>query len=217
IGNRHSSPASGAGAADQVAGGGQGDISIKDIPRLPVEQVRQIREQVEGEISVKDIPRLPVEQVRQIREQVEGEVKMLGDSLASLRTALARIDASRVAVEAMAKQQEGQSMLVPLTGSMYIAGTVAEPSHVLIDVGAGYYIEKSVEEAMGYCMRKAELLRANHDKFSEVARAKRQLLEEVTMVLQAKVRAAVQQQGGEAAGAVATGAAQAGRIQAAAS
>ncbi|CAI6003363.1 unnamed protein product, partial [Closterium sp. NIES-64] len=70
--------------------------------------------------------------------------------------------------------------------------------------------QKSVEEAMGYCMRKAELLRANHDKFSEVAhakrqlleevtmvaRAKRQLLEEVTMVLQAKVRAAVQQQGG---------------------
>ncbi|CAI5526505.1 unnamed protein product [Closterium sp. Naga37s-1] len=114
-------------------------------------------------------------------------------------------------------EHAGQSMLVPLTGSMYIAGTVAEPSHVLIDVGAGYYIEKSVEEAMGYCMRKAELLRANHDKFSEVARAKRQLLEEVTMVLQAKVRAAVQQQGGEAAGAVATGAAQAGRIQAAAS
>ncbi|CAI5517071.1 unnamed protein product [Closterium sp. Naga37s-1] len=138
------------------------------------------------QISVKDIPRLPVEQVRQIREQVEGEVKMLSDSLASLRAALARIDASRAAVEAMAKQQEGASMLVPLTGSMYIAGTVAEPSHVLIDVGAGYYIEKSVEEAMGYCMRKAELLRANHDKFSEVARAKRQLLEEVTMVLQAK-------------------------------
>ncbi|CAI7803391.1 unnamed protein product [Closterium sp. NIES-54] len=38
----------------------------------------------------------------------------------------------------------GQSMLVPLTGSMYIAGTVAEPSHVLIDVGAGYYIERGV-------------------------------------------------------------------------
>ncbi|CAI5983229.1 unnamed protein product [Closterium sp. NIES-65] len=169
------------------------------------------------QISVKDIPRLPVEQVRQIREQVEGEVKMLADSLASLRAALARIDASRAAVEAMAKQQEGASMLVPLTGSMYIAGTVAEPSHVLIDVGAGYYIEKSVEEAMGYCMRKAELLRANHDKFSEVARAKRQLLEEVTMVLQAKVRAAVQQQGGGAPGAAAAGAAQAGRIQAATS
>ncbi|GJP65988.1 hypothetical protein CLOP_g22877 [Closterium sp. NIES-67] len=152
------------------------------------------------QVSVKDIPKLPVEHVRQIREQVEQEVKVLGDSLASLRAALARIDASRAAVESMARQKEGQSMLVPLTGSMYIAGTVAEPSHVLIDVGAGYYIEKSVEDAMGYCIRKAELLRANHDKFSEVARAKRQLLEEVTMVLQAKVRAAVQQQGAAAGG-----------------
>ncbi|CAI7879717.1 unnamed protein product [Closterium sp. NIES-54] len=36
------------------------------------------------QVSVKDIPRLPVEQVQQIREQVEGEVKMLADSLASL-------------------------------------------------------------------------------------------------------------------------------------
>ena len=32
-------------------------------------------------------------------------------------------------------------MLVPLTGSLYVNGTVASEGKVLIDIGTGYYVE----------------------------------------------------------------------------
>ena len=38
-------------------------------------------------------------------------------------------------------------MLVPMTSSMYVRGATAPMEGVLVDVGTGYYIEKSIEEA----------------------------------------------------------------------
>jgi prefoldin alpha subunit len=32
-------------------------------------------------------------------------------------------------------------MLVPLTASLYAAGTLTNPESILVDVGTGYYIE----------------------------------------------------------------------------
>lgn len=35
-----------------------------------------------------------------------------------------------------------KQLLVPLTGSLYVSGKLADPENVLVDVGARYYIEK---------------------------------------------------------------------------
>jgi hypothetical protein len=38
-------------------------------------------------------------------------------------------------------------MLVPVTGSMYVRGETAQMQTLLVDVGTGYLIEKSPDEA----------------------------------------------------------------------
>ena len=38
--------------------------------------------------------------------------------------------------------QQGKSILVPLTSSLYVPGTLKNAGKVLVDVGTGYYIEK---------------------------------------------------------------------------
>ena len=35
----------------------------------------------------------------------------------------------------------GQALLLPLTSSVYVAGTLASADTVLVDIGTGYYIE----------------------------------------------------------------------------
>ena len=35
----------------------------------------------------------------------------------------------------------GHPLLLPLTGSVYVAGTLASPESVLVDIGTGYYME----------------------------------------------------------------------------
>jgi prefoldin alpha subunit len=36
----------------------------------------------------------------------------------------------------------GKPLLVPLTTSLYVPGTLADSEKVIVDVGTGYYVEK---------------------------------------------------------------------------
>ena len=54
----------------------------------------------------------------------------------------------------MKPESEGKDILVPLTGSMYVPGTLVDPNKVIVDVGTGYYVEKDVAAAKDYFNRK---------------------------------------------------------------
>ena len=36
----------------------------------------------------------------------------------------------------------GKSILVPLTSSLYVQGTIADVDNYMVDVGTGYFVEK---------------------------------------------------------------------------
>ena len=54
----------------------------------------------------------------------------------------------------MSPDVEGKDILVPLTGSMYVPGTLVQPEKVIVDVGTGYYVEKDITAAKDYFQRK---------------------------------------------------------------
>lgn len=45
-------------------------------------------------------------------------------------------------LEKMTPDIKGKPMLVPLTSSMYVPGTIADVENVIIDIGTGYYAKK---------------------------------------------------------------------------
>ncbi|CAN6463383.1 unnamed protein product [Victoria cruziana] len=79
-------------------------------------------------------------------------------------------------------------MLVPLTASLYIPGTLDDADRVLVDVGTGYFIEKTMAEGKDYCDRKINMLRVNYDELVEVASKKKNMADEAGALLQAKLK-----------------------------
>jgi prefoldin alpha subunit len=61
---------------------------------------------------------------------------------------------------------------------------------VLLDVGTGYFVEQSVEDAKKFMDRKVSFLQSNTDSLKEVLEGKRNMLEGVVMVMQQKLRMA---------------------------
>ncbi|PWZ57072.1 putative prefoldin subunit 5 [Zea mays] len=59
-------------------------------------------------------------------------------------------------------------MLVPLTASLYVPGSLDDAEKVLVDVGTGYFIEKTMAQGKEYCERKINLLKSNFDELVEV-------------------------------------------------
>ncbi|KAH9290272.1 hypothetical protein KI387_034389, partial [Taxus chinensis] len=127
----------------------------------------------QGKTIVDELNKLTVEQVKQVKEQVDGEVGLLQDSLSRIRTAAVRYEMAAKSLHNLSQHPRGKQMLVPLTASLYVPGTLDNADKVLIDVGTGYYVEKSMPEGKEYCERKINFLKANHDKLVEVASEKK--------------------------------------------
>ncbi|XP_050946240.1 prefoldin subunit 5-like [Cucumis melo] len=95
------------------------------------------------------------------------EVNLLHDSLNNIRTATSRLDIASAALHDLSLRPQGKRMFVPLTASLYVPGTLDEADKVLVDVGTGYFIEKTMADGKDYCERKIKLLRSNFDQLIE--------------------------------------------------
>ncbi|GAV72275.1 Prefoldin domain-containing protein [Cephalotus follicularis] len=132
--------------------------------------------------------KMSVEQVKAIKEQADLEVNLLQDSLNNIRTATARLQNASIALHDLSLRPQGKKMLVPLTASLYVPGTLDDAHKVLVDIGTGYFVEKAMAEGKDYCERKIILLKSNFDQLVEVASKKKAIADEAGAILQAKLK-----------------------------
>lgn len=132
---------------------------------------------------------------------MQREEEMLSSSLAQLSSAVARLSASKENAAHMGGMVEGREIMVPLTGSIYVPGAIADVSKVLIDIGTGYYVEKTPVAAEKHFERRATLLKDELDKVTGQHTKSRQGLEAVSAVLQRRVLEAQKQAAMQAANA----------------
>ncbi|KAK9070899.1 hypothetical protein SSX86_009467 [Deinandra increscens subsp. villosa] len=137
---------------------------------------------------IPELEKMSAEQLKSIKEQTDLEVNLLQDSLNNIRTATNRLDLASTALHDLSLRPQGKKMLVPLTASLYVPGTLDDSEKVLVDVGTGYFIEKTMGEAKNYCERKINLLKSNYDQLLEVTSKKKNIADEAGVVLQAKMK-----------------------------
>lgn len=139
-------------------------------------------------VRAAEMEKMSVEQLKMLKEQTDLEVNLLQDSLNNIRTATSRLDLASNALHDLSLRPQGKKMLVPLTASLYVPGTLDDADKVLVDVGTGYFIEKTMAEGKDYCQRKINLLKSNYDQLLEVASKKKIIADEAGVVLQAKLK-----------------------------
>nr|XP_054771078.1 prefoldin subunit 5-like [Lytechinus pictus] len=86
-----------------------------------------------------------------------------------------------------------KEMLVPLTSSLYVPGKLQDVNNVLIDIGTGYYVEKSLEEAKKYFKRKVDFVTKQMEKVQPVLIEKSKMRQVVTEVMNMKIQAQMAQ------------------------
>lgn len=65
---------------------------------------------------------------------------------------------------------------MPLTSSLYVPGTLASTETVLVDVGTGFFVEKTTEQAKAFYEGKAEELGRNVKDLEQIVNGKAQNL-----------------------------------------
>merc|ERR1712070_152251 len=102
---------------------------------------------------------LSMEQLKQIKEGLEEEIQGLQAAIQQLKVSSDKLVISKMSLDQLQKTPESTRMLVPITSSLYVAGETTTIDNVLVDVGTGYYIEKSAPEAQSFFDRKIELIK----------------------------------------------------------
>ncbi|KAJ8612976.1 hypothetical protein MRB53_037184 [Persea americana] len=158
-----------------------------------------------------DLATLPPQQLLQVKKQLDTELEHLNNSFGQLRGAQAKFaECARCIETGVAVRDEGAPLLVPLTASLYVPGTLATRDTVLVDVGTGFFVEKdatkfyeaktkelgtNLKDLEGILQQKSSNLRVVEEgkSQSEVCRIKCSGLTFLTTVLRQKMSAQSQQ------------------------
>ena len=141
-----------------------------------------------AEPQMVDISTLDVQQLHSIKQQLEQELSVLTGSFSSLKAAQASFSESQnIIVSRFASSSPTSDILVPLSASLYVPGTL-DPLHpLLIDIGTGYYVEVSAEQAKKYYERKITKLDKHLADLQESIMQKQNQLRIVLDLMQAKM------------------------------
>ena len=130
---------------------------------------------------------MSLDQLNQLKQQEEGRLQALAAHYSQLRQAAAKLHASQRAVLELGPACDGKEVLVPLTESVYAPGRIKDPNKLLIELGTGFYAEKSSKDTLAYLERKLRLVEANSENITAVVQGTRRNLEAINMAMQGKL------------------------------
>ena len=130
---------------------------------------------------------MSLEDLNQLKQQEEGRLQALSNRYAQLRAVAARLNASTTAISELSPASEGKDIMVPLTESVYVPGRIREPNKFLVELGTGFYVEKSNKDTIAFLGRKLKLVDVNSENITKVIQATQQNLQSLQMSMQGKL------------------------------
>ncbi|KAL8763392.1 MAG: hypothetical protein Q9184_000780 [Pyrenodesmia sp. 2 TL-2023] len=142
------------------------------------------------ETSSVKLSTLPIPQLTSIKNQLTQELQHLTNSFTQLRAAQAKfrdcINSIRDGIE-KGGRKEGTPILVPLTPSLYVPGKLASTETVLVDIGTGFYVEKTPPDARHFYTSKVDDLGKNLKDLETIVQGKQGNLNVVEDVLRQRI------------------------------
>lgn len=71
---------------------------------------------------------------------------------------------------------------MPLSQSLYVSGRLTNTNTVLVDIGTGYFVEKSLVEAKQFLDKKVSYVQGNADELDKIIYVSQRNLETVALV-----------------------------------
>ena len=139
-----------------------------------------------------DLDRLSLDQLNQLKLQEEGRLQSITSRYAELRAAHASFAAAKEALvqlteSSSSNNEQPKKMMVPLTASLYVPGKVKDTNKFMVDLGTGFYVEKSAKEAKEFLERKMKLIHVNSENIMKAIQQLRHNVESIVMAMQGKL------------------------------
>ncbi|KAM8867320.1 prefoldin subunit 5 [Neosynchiropus ocellatus] len=131
---------------------------------------------------------LSLPQLEGLKTQLDTEIEFFTSSIGQLKVVQTKFVEAKESLNVLNKNNQGKELLVPLTSSMYVPGTLDDVDHVLVDVGTGYYIEMSVDDSKPFFKRRIDFITKQMEKIQPVLQEKHAVSQAVIEVMNVKIQ-----------------------------
>ncbi|XP_011497907.1 PREDICTED: prefoldin subunit 5 [Ceratosolen solmsi marchali] len=135
-----------------------------------------------------DLNQLDLQQLTMFKQQLDQSLSVFQDSLQSLKIAQNKFQESNDCLDKFTPDTKGKDILVPLTGSMYVPGKLINTENVLIDIGTGYFAEKTISEAKEYFKRRVSYVTEQIEHIQTIAQEKSKIREITIDIMETKLQ-----------------------------
>lgn len=135
-----------------------------------------------------DLSTLSPEQLAVVKQQLDQEIQHFSQSLQALNMAKTKFTECIEDVKQVSSISESkkQPILVPGSSSLYIPGEIVESKSFMVDIGTGYYVEKTDEEAITFYQKKIDKLNTESVQIQNIIKEKSQ----TSLLLENQIRQA---------------------------
>jgi prefoldin alpha subunit len=142
----------------------------------------------QGQGQQVNLETLDPQQLSQVKKQLDEELEHLTNSYSQLHGAQNKFRECLRCVQARAAAPEGSSsVLVPLTNSLYVKGELTDSDRVLVDVGTGFLVDKTLKSAQKFYEGKVQELGDNLKDLEIIVQRKQTNARTVEEVLRQKI------------------------------
>lgn len=99
---------------------------------------------------------------------IENQVANIQNQLKTYEVALVELITTKEALESLEKQKKDETSLLPFGSGVFVDGILKKQNKILIDVGAGVLLEKTVLEALDILKKREGNLRKNMVDFQNI-------------------------------------------------
>lgn len=131
-----------------------------------------------------DIRGFPFAVLKPMQIDVELQINLLDKSAEQLVSVQQRFHKSLESLEHATQASIGKEVLVPVTRLMYVPGYVDDTKTVLVEIGCGYLVEKSIDDGKEYFSRRIEYIEGQLEQISSMLMGKLMLREGINDVLE---------------------------------
>ncbi|KHJ33095.1 putative prefoldin subunit domain containing protein [Erysiphe necator] len=135
-----------------------------------------------------ELENLSLQQLSQVKKQLDDELDHLTNSFSQLRGAQTKFQECARSIEnGVSPAIMEKPILVALTSSLYVPGVLADPSHVIVDIGTGFYVEKTTDDAKKFYEARVKDLGSNLKTLESILQGKVNNSRVVEEVLRQKI------------------------------
>ncbi|KAL3775165.1 hypothetical protein ACHAWO_002624 [Cyclotella atomus] len=134
-----------------------------------------------------NIDTMSLDQLNQLKTQQESRLEQLTSQYQQLRAASARLSSARSAQSSLTPNMEHRQIMIPLTESLYAPGKIVDANKLLVELGAGFFVEKNAKDAIKVLERRAKIVEVNSENVLNAAEATSRNVEAVKSAMEGKI------------------------------